>query len=287
MLRQRYLHALSAFVLVFSVGCSDTEEPPPRSPFFDRAGVGTLPVTGDYAAHGPFSVRVVNDTGPDGDYTIFRPTSLGTLNGQPFKHPIATWGNGTSTVPALHAELLSTIASHGIVVIASNSTTVTKQLMTEGLDWMIAQGSVRGDYQGKLDPSRCASIGYSLGGAGAVDAGSHPNVIATVSMHGLTGNSNLLHGPLLLFAGGDDSFVSGPGFVTPTFNRSSVQTFYATLTGADHLYPLGDAGDERAPTVAWLRLWLFGDQGARPYFYGDDCRLCDSPWVNPQRKNWR
>jgi hypothetical protein len=69
-------------------------------------------------------------------------------------------------------------------------------------------------------------------------------------------------------------------------NRSTVPTYYATHTTANHLYPLGNAGDERAPAIAWLRLWVYADQEARPYFYGDDCILCQAPWVNPQRKNW-
>ena len=38
--------------------------------------------------------------------------------------------------------------------------------------------------------------------------------------------------------------------------------------------------------VAWLRLWVYNDQGARKYFYGDDCVLCKAPWAMPQRKNW-
>ncbi len=32
-------------------------------------------------------------------------------------------------------------------------------------------------------------------------------------------------------------------------------------------------------------LWLYGDQNARAYFYGDSCTLCRSPWIS-QRKNW-
>jgi dienelactone hydrolase len=247
-------------------------------------GGGSLPPISDYGAAGPFATTIVENTGPDGNYTIYRPATLGD-NG--FRHPIATWGNGIVTDPSWYPELLGTIASHGFVVVASNSSTVDSDLMTAGLDWLIAQNNTAGVFQGKLDPARAVSIGYSLGGGAAVDTGSHPNVIATVSFHGLQGGAEWLHGPLLLFTGTEDWFVSADAFVTPTYERSSVQTFYATLTGADHLYPLGDAGDERAPAIAWLRLWVYGDQGARAYFYGDNCKLCQSPWVNVQRKNWR
>jgi hypothetical protein len=63
--------------------------------------------------------------------------------------------------------------------------------------------------------------------------------------------------------------------------------FLATLTGATHVEILSSGGGrERAPIVAWLRLWAYGDEGARPFFYGDDCTLCVAPWTNPQRKNW-
>jgi len=244
----------------------------------------TVPAVADYGALGPFTPLTVNNTGPDGQYTMFRPQTLGE-NG--FKHPPVTWGNGITTTPAQYPALLNTIASHGFVIIASNSATVNAQLMTSGLDWLIAQNTVSGDFQGKLAPTCAVSIGYSLGGGGAVDTGKHASVVTTVSFHGLQGTAELLHGPLLLFTGTADNFVSAAGYVTPTFNRSTVQTFYGTLTGANHLKPLGDAGEERAPAVAWLRLWVYADQEARKFFYGDDCTLCKAPWTSPQRKNWR
>ncbi len=242
-----------------------------------------LPPVSDYGARGPFETRTVESTGPGGQFTMFRPEALGE-NG--FLHPPATWGNGITTRPSQYTALLSTIASHGFVVIASNSTTVTARNMTEGLDWLLSQNASPGELQGTLDPQRAVSIGYSLGGGAAVDAGSHPNVVTTVSFHGLTGNSAALRGPLLLFTGTQDDFVSAERFVDPTFNRSTVPTFYTSLTGAGHLQPLGDAGDERAPTIAWLRMWVYGDEGAREFFYGDDCVLCSSPWTDTQTKNW-
>jgi hypothetical protein len=246
----------------------------------------TLPAVTDYGAMGPFPTTTVNNTGPDGMFTVIRPKTLGD-NG--FKHPPTTWGNGITTTPSLYPGLLNGIASHGFVIVASNSSSVTAQMMTAGLDWLVQQNDKAGDYQGKLDTKCLISIGYSLGGGAAVTTGGHADVIATVSFHGLTGAAGALHGPLLLFTSTMDDFVSAAGFVDPTFKMSSVQTFYATLTGAGdggHLTPIGDAGVERAPAIAWLRLWAYGDQGARKYFDGADCLLCKTPWGNPQRKNW-
>ena len=245
---------------------------------------GPAPPVTDYSQPGPYATTVVENTGPGGQYTLFRPTTLGQ-NG--VLHPPATWGNGILTTPAAYMGLLPAIASYGFVVIASNSTNVNATLMRSGLDWLIQQNTTAGELRGVLDTARAVSIGYSLGGGAAVDAGSHPAVVTTVSFHGLQGAAERLHGPLLLMTGTADDFVSAAQFVTPTYNRSTVQTFYGTLSGADHLKPINTAGEERAPAIAWLRLWTMNDAGARGYFYGDDCVLCETPWVNPQRKNWR
>jgi hypothetical protein len=253
----------------------------------------TLPAVTDYGANGPFATMVVNNTGSDGMYTVYRPSQLG-MNG--FKHPIATWGNGITTTPAYYPALLSAIASHGFVVIASNSMNVTAQLMTAGLDWMISQNAT-GDYAGKLNTTCLVTIGYSLGGGASVGAGAHKDVVATASMHGVTGPSNTLHAPLLLLTSQTDTFVVPATFVTPTYNSSTVQTFYGTLSMAadpsntGHLIPvdlLPSAPNtlEHKAMVAWLRYWVYGDQGAKSYFFGDDCVLCKDPWTMPQRKNW-
>jgi dienelactone hydrolase len=249
----------------------------------------TIAPTDNYGAMGPYGAQTINNTGPNGQYTMVRPQKLGEGG---TKHPIATWGNGITTTPALYPGLLNTIASHGFVVIASNNTNVTAALMTQGLDWLIQQNA-SGDLAGKLETKCAVTIGYSLGGGAAVGSGSHADVKATVSFHGLQGPAQNLQGPLLLFTSTADGFVTKANYVEPCYRASTKQpTIMATLNVpgaaadfAGHLYPLGDAGEQRAPAVAWLRLWVYGDQGARKYFYGSDCLLCKSPWIDIQRKN--
>ena len=238
-----------------------------------------LPPVTDYAANGPYPAREFDNTGPGGSYTMFRPTNL---NANGFKFIPATWGNGITTTPQYYP-WLNTVASHGFVIIASNSSTVTPQDMTSGLDWLLMQNDAAGELQGKLDTSRAVCIGYSLGGGGAVACGSHPKVIATIAMHPAGGASQRLHGPLLLFSGTNDTVCVPDSFVQPAFNGSPVPTFYAMLDGADHLEPVV-GGRETAPFIAWLRLWVFGDEGAKPFFYGPDCKLCKAPWTKPQSK---
>ena len=105
---------------------------PPAAPP-GTGGVGapgsTLPPIDDYSKNGPFMPMTMTGSGPDGAYTMVRPATLGE-NG--FKHPVATWGNGITTTPALYPGLLNAIASHGFVIIASDSSTVTAAMMTQG-----------------------------------------------------------------------------------------------------------------------------------------------------------
>lgn len=257
----------------------------------DQPSCASLPPAADYGAKGPFAdAKMIENTGPGGAYTLFRPDA--SLGQDGFKHPIATWGNGIVTTPPLYEELLTTIASHGFVIIAANTTMAERPALSDGLDWLIAQNGADGALQGKLDTSREVTIGYSWGGGAAIDTANRPNVVATVSFHGMPprGASAFadMHSPLLLFTSTGDTFVSASGYVTPNYEKSTVQTFYATLddSAADHLYVLGDAGKLRAPAIAWLRMWTCDDMQARAFFYGDDCTLCSAPWTMPRRKNW-
>ena len=268
---------------------------------------GTLPPVSDYAAEGPFAdAKMFTNTGPSGNYTVFRADA--SLGKDGFKHPIVAWGNGITTTPDQYEQTLTLIATHGFVIVACNDTQVERPCMSAGLDWLIEQDA-SGPMMGKLDLTREATIGYSWGGGGAIDTADRANIKATVSLHGMPPRVEdafaKMHAPLLLFTSTGDTFVTAEEYVTPNYEASLVQTFYATFadTTAGHLYvvdpgaavclgtALGlggceSAAVERAPTIAWLRLWTCGDENAKEFFYGDDCTLCQNPWTMPQRKAW-
>ena len=241
------------------------------------------------APSGTFMSMTVTGAGPGGNYTIFRPVTLGQ-NG--FKHPPVAWGNGLGTTPGQYSQWLTKVASNGFVVIANPGAGSDPQVVRQGLEWLIAQNS-SGDYAGKLAEHCAGTIGYSMGGGAAVGSGSHADVRAVVSVHGLSDASENVKGPLLLTTSDDDSFVPIERFVQPCYDRSSKQpTIMATyVTGnapsfSGHLTPLGDGKQDAEPTIAWLRYWLYGDQSQRDWFFGASCKLCVKPWGNIQRKNY-
>jgi hypothetical protein len=260
----------------------------------------------DYGAPGPFpDVEIIRSIGPGRNYTLFRP-ARGALGKDGFKHPIATWGNGILTTPEEYKALLMHVASHGFVVIACNDIQAERSCLNAGLDWLNEQNE-SGPMAGMLDTIREVSIGYSWGGGAAIDVANRPNMKATVSLHGMPPRMSTafedMHSPLLLITSTGDSFVTKEEYVTPNYDKSTVQTFYATLNDSSvgHLYvvdvgalscllsPLigrcGDAQQEKAPTVAWLRMLACGDQHAREYFYGGDCSMCLPPWL-AAKKYW-
>lgn len=258
------------------------------------AGGSPLAPVSDYAAPGPFGTSTENNTGPDGSYTIIRPMTLGA-NG--FLHAPITFGPGTGMQVSQLSGLLQRFASHGFVVIGRQldggpRDPVTRMRMTAGLDWIIAQNSAAGSvYQGKLLVTKAVAMGYSVGGTGAVEVGAHPAVVTVVAIHGHQ-TEGALHGTALLIGGTEDVMGDGMSWLAPTYAALDVQTFFGTVEGADHGYIQGTVGGvpggvETPAMVAWLRYWIYNDQGARRYFYGDDCVMCMSPWTNPQRKNWQ
>lgn len=273
-------------------------------------GDAATPVT-DYSQPGAFTdAKMFTSVGPDGNYTVFRPDA--SLGKDGFKHPIIGWANGIGTTPDLYQETLTLIASHGFVIIGSNDTQAEEPVVAAGLDWLVEQDTTDGPFKDKLDVSSEGLIGYSWGGGAVIDASRRPNVKGTVCMHGMPPRAadsfDAMHAPLLLFTSTGDTFVTAEGYVTPNYNASKVQTFYATLDDptAGHMYGLdahglegcSDIGEalgfgackgaeaERGPVIAWLSLWLKNDQNARKFFYGDDCILCSKPWTMPQRKMW-
>ena len=253
------------------------------------AGGSRLPPITDYSAMGPFAVTSTQNTGPGGKYTIYRPTTLGQDG---FLHPPISFGPGIG-MEAFDANLkglLTGIASHGFVIIGTRldggpGDAANRMKMLDGLNWIIQQNDTAGTFQGKLDVKHAISMGYSVGGTAAVEIGGHEAVVTTVSIHGHTAKADL-HGPLLQTSATGDTV--GLPLQQKTYEMSQVQTFLGIIQGGDHGYiQQNNGGAERPAIIAWLRYWVYGDDGGKKYFYGDDALMCKSPWTTTcQRKNW-
>lgn len=249
-----------------------------------------LPPITDYSSKGPFKAIVQSiNAGSNKTYVIFRPETLG-VNG--FLHAPIIFGPGIGqTVQPVHTTMLTNFASHGFVVVGTPVLSQgpggaqNLQTMKDALSWIIKQNTTEGVFKGKLWVDHVVSMGFSVGGTSAVQLGGEAAVFTVVSIHGHTAEA-ALHGPMLQTTGTNDGV--GMPLQQATYDKSKVQTFMGTLTGAAHQYiESNGGGEERKAIVAWMRYWIYNDTGARNFFWGDDCVLCKSPWQKPQRKNWQ
>jgi hypothetical protein len=259
-----------------------TPPPPPGMP-------GNWPAA-DPTKKGPYMTVTEMNTGPDGMFTMFRPMDLGSQ-----LHPVITWGNGTGTTPMVYAFLLDQLASHGFIVIASNSMNVaqgTPPPMIQGVDWVIQENAdpMSPLYQ-HVDTTRIGATGHSQGAFATTTAGSDARITAIAPIEGTLPNG-MLHGPALLLCGSMDTTVGCMG-AQSAFSADTVPCMYAELTTADHTNWIGGSfaaqfGGAMNPFViavtAWMRVHLMDDATLRPMFYGSDCGMCkDTTWKVMQK----
>ncbi|MCA9665574.1 MAG: hypothetical protein KC503_08295 [Myxococcales bacterium] len=262
-------------------GDGATPQPDATSP--DKSAAP--PATTNFAAAGPFKSASEANVGPGNDFSVTYPTPLGQGG---VKHPIITWGNGTGTPTFVYGALLAHLATHGFVVVATNSVqTGSGKEMLDGVSWLISEASKpTSKYYGKLDASAVCATGHSQGGGGAVNAGNDARVKCTAPIQPSPGNAPGLKGPMFVIAGGKDTIVVPQLVEGLTYNPAKVPSVYGELIAADHFTPIGNAGDEiRGYLTAWLRAQLYGEAGAKALFYGANCGICgDAKW-RVKRKN--
>jgi hypothetical protein len=307
---------VAVFVSTFSLHCS-SDSNQQTAPGAGAAGGnapvvagngGSTPSTGpfppvtDYAKDGPFTSQTINDSGPNNKYTIYAPSSL-AQNGA--KNPIIAWMSGGGTPPTVYP-LLPHLATHGFVVVASNSVPAVGQEvqlgqeLVAGIDWAIAENSRQDStFFGKLDTSKIASMGYSMGSLATFTIANDPRLTTTVHISG--GNMAAeriknLHAPAAFFCGitGDSSCTDllsmacdiAAANCDTDFANATTPVFYGKFPGG-HLGILSAPNQDliTAAATAWLRWKLMADTTLATMFVGPHCTLCMNPSWKIQEKN--
>ena len=291
-------------------------DPPGPEGIAPSGCVGQAWPTADPTSAGPFQVAVDRNVGPlagflpdpvygnvQQRFNVYRPSNLDSSG---LCHPVLVWANGHGDNPEQHPPecivnpatntwcgtypgLMSQLASHGFVVIASLSTTTSRgePLPTiAGLDWLLQQAEdATSPYFHHLDRIHIGALGHCEGGASTCMAAADPRIsaIATVSgTRALTG----LHGPALLICGGQDTTVPCDG-VASTFGTVTDQpAMFMNNLAADHgswLGQNGSKGRDFFALTAWFRVQLMDDQANRQFFFGPSCTLCTDGRVTVQR----
>jgi hypothetical protein len=259
--------------------------------------VGAWPAA-DPSATGPFAMVTENEVGPeagaaDADtgvvpkFTLFRPKDLAQGG---LCHPIITWGNGTGSTPNLYKSILNLFASHGFVVIASNSKNVAQgdpRPMLVGLTWVLQQNEdPSSELYHRLDATHIGATGHSQGAVATSQASGDSRITTNVPIEGAMTQRNL-HGPSMFFCGGLDDIVGCDGAQSALGAVTTLPAMYAEYLSVDHGSWLSYSG-KPSPVIsavnAWMRVHLMADDALRPWFYGASCKLCtDSGWQIQQK----
>jgi hypothetical protein len=260
--------------------------------------VGPWPAA-DPSMPGPFATVTENNVGPaagvgaDGGapvaFTLFRPMDLAQGG---LCHPVVTWGNGTGAAPTTYRTLLTQLASHGFVVIASNSPNVamgTPPPMVAGVTWVLAQNDDPTSVMyHRIDTTHVGATGHSQGGFATTTAGADMHIVTIAPIAGATATRNL-HGPALLLCGGMDMTVPC-SMVMNAFNGITNQpVMIADQLAIGHGNWISFRGGALNPyevaVTAWMRVHLMGDTSLRGRFYGPSCTLCQdtATWLVMQK----
>jgi dienelactone hydrolase len=249
------------------------------------------------AEPGPYPVTAEPAFGTPGLKT-FRPTNLDKFP-KSDTMPIVVWGNGGCAIEnARYAGLLTTIASHGFLVITTAGAQqegtprrATADDLKAAIDWAERENTRAGSLlNGKIETKRVAVMGQSCGGAMAITLGADPRV-GTIGVFnsGVQAASagaspstfptpdalKKLHGPVLLINGHERDFMMARSKATYDAIEN-LPAFYGARHGAGHTATAYHAGGGEFANVAssWL-LWQFkGDMKASAMFVGAKCRLC-------------
>lgn len=257
----------------------------------------TLPEEGaPLAVAGPYAVTA-EGAHEAARYLVFRPTELTAFPAQD-KLPLMLWGNGGCAIDGKrYGDFLSTIASHGFLVLTTTAIEGEAQRqqnaddLLKAIEWATAENGRAGSpLQGKVDLDQIAVMGQSCGGFLSVSLGTDPRVDtigvfnsgvqpaapnAPASSFPTTDALAKLHGPLMFINGAERDFMT----VTSKANFdliNNLPVFYGSRHGAGHTATVYHAGGGEFANVAsnWLLYHFKGSAAAGKMFVGKDCELC-------------
>jgi dienelactone hydrolase len=263
----------------------------------------SVPRDAPAAETGPYQVTA-ESAGDGPGLRIFRPTDL-TNFPERDSLPVVVWANGGCSfdVPG-YAGFLTTIASHGFLVITTAGTArdgdpkraATADDLYGAIDWTERENTrVKSPLRGKIATRHVAVMGQSCGGALAVSLGADPRV-GTVGLFNFgveSSDTNVpdarlpaltmdtvraLRASVLVINGGVADAMMAPS--KATFEAlANVAGFYGSRHGAGHVATMFYPGGGEFANVAsnWLLWRLKHDKKAGQMFVGDKCGLCTNP----------
>jgi hypothetical protein len=255
-------------------------------------GASSLPAISDAGAKGPFEIQVQETLEGLSTHILIAPKELGKDG---IKHPIVVWINGAGTGSTGYRNMLDNVAAHGFFLLDDKQSTFESAPEVEAqkaaIDWVIMQAEKQGGpYFGKLDTSRIAIAGHSMGGVSTFGNAKDTRIKTSIHMAGgVTGNPEGvdeswlqdLHVPATFLCGERDT--NGLPRCMKDFQGAppAVPLFFGILAGVGHTdeFTQPNGGRWGRILISWLRWQLADDASFAKAFQGPSCEFCMGDWT--------
>jgi len=255
-------------------------------------GAAALPPISDAGAKGPFEIAVQESLDGLDTHILIAPKDLGRDG---IKHPIVVWINGAGTGSTGYRNMLDNVAAHGFFLLDDKQSTFEVPPEVEGqraaISWAIEQADKQGGpYFGKLDTTRIAIAGHSLGSVSTFGNLSDMRIKTSIHMAGgVTGNPQGvdetwlqdLHVPAMFLVGDRDS--NGLQRVKDDYAQAptTFPVFFGLLAGVSHTdeFTQPNGGRWGRILISWLRWQLADDPSFAKAFEGASCEFCAGDWT--------
>ncbi|WP_433824929.1 alpha/beta hydrolase family protein [Actinoplanes sp. CA-015351] len=158
------------------------------------------------------------------------------------------------------------LASHGFVVIGIETNSTADQPASRGtqllaaLDYLTRSSSVRT----RIDASRLAVAGHSMGGGGSLEAASdRPSLQAAIPLAPWNTDKTWseLQVPTLIIGGESDTIAPVSSHSIPFYNSipASAEKSYVELNNASHFFPQSTDTWTAVQAVSWLKRFVDND----------------------------
>ena len=251
-----------------------------------------LPSISDAGAKGPFEIDVQENLDGLSTHILIAPKDLGRDG---IKHPIVVWINGAGTGSSGYRNMLDNVAAHGFFLLDDKQSTFEVPPEVEAqraaIGWAIEQADKQGGpYFGKLDTSRIAIAGHSLGSVSTFGNLGDTRIKTSIHMAGgVTGNPQGvdeswlqdLHVPAMFLVGDRDS--NGLQRVKDDYANAptTIPVFFGLLAGVSHTdeFTQPNGGRWGRILISWLRWQLADDPSFAKAFEGASCEFCMGDWT--------
>lgn len=237
------------------------------------AQVGPDPTSASLnATAGPFAVstsNVVLARGFGGG-TIYYPTATG-------RYGVVAISPGFTATESSVAWLGRRLATHGLVVITINTNTTLDQPASRATQLMAALNhvvnSASSTVRSRVDSTRLAVAGHSMGGGGAlIAAENNPTLKAALPLTpwNLSSSFTQVRVPTLIVGADGDAVASVAVHARPFYASLPATTFkaYAELNGASHFTPNSTNTPIGRYGTAWMKRFVDADSRYSPFLCG-------------------